>query len=131
VIVVDTSALIDLVLRTQDASKVERRVFDPDETLHAPHLVDVEVAQVLRRFVRNGAVDADRGRQALVAFGDLPIRRYPHALLLSRIWELRHNLSAYDAAYVALAELLGAPLLTRDRRIAAAPGHLARVELVA
>jgi predicted nucleic acid-binding protein len=67
---------------------------------------------------------------ALAAMADFPLIRYQHDLLLPRIWELRHNLTAYDAAYVALAEALGAPLLTRDRRIAAAPGHRARVELV-
>jgi predicted nucleic acid-binding protein len=67
---------------------------------------------------------------ALIDLTDLPLRRYPHDLLLPRIWDLRNNLTAYDAAYVALAEALNAPLLTRDRRLATAAGHFAQVELV-
>ena len=98
--------------------------------MHAPHLIDVEVAQVVRRYAAAGELDAERGREALADLADFPLLRYPHDLLLQRIWELRNNLTAYDAAYVALAEVLGAPLLTRDRRLAAAPGHHAKVELV-
>ncbi len=109
---------------------MEGRLFDPDETLHAPHLIDVEVAQVLRRYAATGQIDPERCRAALTDLGAFSLRRYPHDFLLPRIWELRDNLTAYDAAYVALAEALDAPLLTRDRRLAAAPGHDARVELV-
>jgi predicted nucleic acid-binding protein len=129
VIVVDASALIEALLRTPAAGAVETRLFAPGETLHAPHLVDVEVAQVVRRYVANGDIDEARGRQALGDLADFPLRRYPHDILLPRIWELRSNLTAYDATYVALAEALGAPLLTRDRRLAAAAGHRARIEL--
>ena len=93
-------------------------------------MLDVEVAQVIRRYAANGEIDAERGRMALMDLVDLPVRRYPHDLLLPRIWILRNNLSAYDAAYVALAEALGAPLLTRDQRLATAAGHRARIELV-
>jgi predicted nucleic acid-binding protein len=84
--------------------------------------------KVVRRYAAAGELDAERGREALADLADLPLLRYPHDLLLPRIWELRHNLTAFDAAYVALAEALGAPLL--DRRLAAAPGHHAQVELV-
>jgi predicted nucleic acid-binding protein len=129
VIVVDASALLEALLRTPAAKAVEDRLFAPGRTLHAPHLLDVEIAQVIRRYAALGEIDAVRGRTALADLADLPIRRYPHDMLLPRIWELRNNLTAYDAAYVALAEALEAPLLTRDRRLAAAAGHRAQVEL--
>jgi predicted nucleic acid-binding protein len=129
-IVVDASAMIEVLLRTPAAAAVDARLFEPGETLHAPHLLDVEVAQVVRRYVANGDIDADRGREALDDLAALRLRRYPHDLLLPRIWALRHNLTAYDAAYVALAEALEAPLLTRDRRLAAAAGVSARIELI-
>jgi predicted nucleic acid-binding protein len=129
-IVVDASALLEALLRTPAAKAVEKRLFDPEQTLHAPHLLDVEVAQVVRRYAANGEIDNDRGRAALADLADLPLHRYPHDLLLPRVWDLRSNLTAYDAVYVALAEALDAPLLTRDRRLAAAAGHHARIELV-
>src|SRR2546426_9061482 len=100
------------------------------ETLHAPHLVDLEVAQVLRRYAASGEMEARRGLQALEDLVDLPLVRYPHDLLLSRIWDLRNNLTAYDAAYVALAEALAAPLVTRDAALASPGAHRARVELM-
>jgi len=128
--VVDASALLEVLLRTPAAEAVEDRLFAPRQTLHAPHLIDVEVAHVIRRYAANGDIDAERGRAALVDLADFPLRRYPHDLLLPRIWELRNNVTAYDAAYVALAEALDAPLLTRDRRLAAASGHRAQIELV-
>lgn len=92
------------------------------------HLLDVEVAQVLRRCVRDETIAAERGQEAIEDFGDLPFNRYPHDFLIPRIWELRSTLTAYDAAYVALAEVLDAPRLTCDSRIASAPGHFARVQ---
>jgi predicted nucleic acid-binding protein len=130
VIVVDASALLEALLRTPAAKVVEDRLFAPRQTLHAPHLLDVEVAQVIRRYAANGDIDGERGRLALADLADLSLRRYPHDILLPRIWELRNNLTAYDAAYVVLAEALDAPLLTRDRRLAAAAGHRAQIELV-
>ncbi len=129
-IVVDASAALEVLLRTPAAAAVERRLFAPGQTLHAPHLIDVEIAQVLRRYAASGQVSSERCREALTDLADLPMTRYPHGLLLSRIWELRGNVTAYDAAYVALAEALEAPLLTRDRKLAAASGHMTRIELV-
>ena len=129
-IVVDASALLEMLLRTPAAEQVEERLLGKRDTLHAPHLLDVEVAQVLRRYAGSGEIDAERGRAALADLVDLPIRRYPHEFLLPRAWEIRHNFTAYDAVYVALAEALDATLVTRDRRLAAAPGHQARVEVI-
>lgn len=128
-IVVDASAVIEVLLRTPTAAAVEARLFAIGPSLHAPHLIDVEVAQVLRRFAAAGDIDDARGRIALADLVDFPLRRYPHDALLPRIWDLRNNVTAYDAAYVALAEALDATLLTRDRRLAAAVQHL-RVELI-
>jgi predicted nucleic acid-binding protein len=129
-IVVDASAVLETLLRTAKAEAVDDRLFNRSQTLHAPHLLDVEVAQVLRRFAANGQIDGERGRTALADLADFPLRRYPHDFLLPRVWDLRKNLTAYDAIYIALAEALDAPLLTCDRRLASAPGHQARVELV-
>jgi predicted nucleic acid-binding protein len=98
--------------------------------LHAPHLLDIEVTQVIRRYASKGEIGGERGREALSDLSDLPMRRYEHSFLLPRVWDLRNNLTAYDAVYVALAEALDAVLLTRDQRLAAAAGHHARVELV-
>ena len=128
-IVLDASAAIELLLRTPAGIKIDRRIFSPPEPLHAPHLLDVEVAQVLRRHVREKTLSEQRAREALEDLDDLPLTRYPHDFLIPRVWELRAALTAYDAVYVALAELLGAALVTCDRRIAAAPGHQATVEI--
>ena len=127
---VDASALLEVLLRTPAAAAVEERLFDMGDTLHAPHLIDIEVAQVLRRYAAAGHIPTRRCREALDDLSDFPLYRYPHDVVLGRVWELRHNLTAYDAVYVALAEVLDTRLVTRDRRIAAAAGHHARVELV-
>jgi predicted nucleic acid-binding protein len=129
-IVVDASAVLEVLLRTRAAQAVEGRLFDPQETLHTPHLLDVEVASAIRRYAANGEIDPKRGGSALADLAALPFHRYPHDVLLPRVWELRNNLTAYDAVYVALAEALDAPLLTRDRRLANAAGHRATIELV-
>lgn len=128
-IVVDASALLEVLLRTPAAETVEERLFEERQTLHAPHLLDVEVAQVLRRYAHAGEIDEGRGNEALADLADFPIRRYPHGLLLARVWSLRHNFTAYDAVYVALAEALNARLLTRDERLATAIGRHVDVEL--
>ena len=128
-IVVDASAILEVLLQTPIASRVSRRIFAAGETLHAPHLLDLEIAQVLRRYFRIGVISADRGAEALADLSDLPLNRYPHFVLLPRIWQLRHKLTAYDAAYLALAEALDAPLVTRDRALASV-GTKVRVEVV-
>ena len=125
----DASAILEVLLQTPAARRVSRVLFAASQTLHAPHLIDLEIAQVLRRYVRSAILSADRGAEALSDFLDLPLTRYPHFVLLSRVWQLRHNLTAYDVAYLALAEALDAPLITRDRALART-GSRARVELI-
>jgi len=130
VIVLDASAAVDWLVQTAAAPRLESRIFSRNHSLHAPELLYLEVAQVLRRLVREGALSASRAAQAIQDLLDMRITRYPHLVLLPRIWQLRHNLSAYDAAYVVLAERLGANLLTRDARLGSAAGHNATIEVV-
>jgi predicted nucleic acid-binding protein len=127
-IVLDASAAIDWILQTVAGQRIQTRIYAAPESLHAPHLLDLEVAQVLRRMAREKSISERRAEEAITDFQDIRIARYPHFLLLPRIWHLRHVLSAYDAAYVALAEHTGATLITRDRRLASASGIQARVE---
>ena len=129
-IVLDASAAIDWLLHTPAGIKVDQRIYSRSETVHVPHVLDLEVAQVLRRFVRDGNLSSGRADVALQDLMDVRFTRYPHWRLLPRIWQLRHNLTAYDGAYIALAELLNAPLITRDRRVSSARGHHAQVELL-
>jgi predicted nucleic acid-binding protein len=131
VIVLDASVVVELVLGTSRGQAIAARIADSTVDLHAPHLLDVEVAQVVRRYVLAGQVTVDRGRAAFDHLRSLDLERHPHDVLLPRIWSLKHNLTAYDAAYVALAEALDAPLLTTDRKLVASTGHAARIELVA
>ncbi|MGO9085406.1 MAG: type II toxin-antitoxin system VapC family toxin [Candidatus Sulfotelmatobacter sp.] len=128
-IVLDASAAVDWLLQTAAGKRIEKRIYTRNETLHAPHLLDLEVTQTLRRLVREGIISARRADEAVHDLLDLRIARYPHFVFLPRIWQHRHNLTAYDAAYVALAEKLGAALVTRDARLAAASGHAAQIEL--
>ena len=129
-IVLDASAALELLLNSKLAEKVAKRVFEPGQSLHAPHLIDVEIAQVLRRLLRQNRIDSGRAEIAFQDLADLPMTRYPHQLLLPRIWHLRNNATAYDAAYVALAEALGATLLTCDQALANIPGHFGMVEIL-
>lgn len=122
--------MLELLLRTPLTERLVARLFEPAVPLHAPHLLDVEVTQVLRRYESRGELTAARGTAALHVLTAFPVRRHAHVPLVGRAWEMRHNLTAYDAVYVALAEVLGATLLTRDARLAAAPGARGRVELV-
>ncbi|PYV58216.1 MAG: VapC toxin family PIN domain ribonuclease [Acidobacteria bacterium] len=128
-IVLDASAAIEWLLQTIAGRQIEKHIVMHHESLHAPHLLDLEVAQVLRRLERNGVITVRRAEEAMQDLSDLRINRYPHHSLLPRIWELHQNLSAYDAAYVALAEVLDAAMLTRDARIGSAFGHSARIEV--
>jgi predicted nucleic acid-binding protein len=129
-IVLDASCVVEVVLNERHAEAVRLRIGDPQTSLHAPHLLDVEVTQVVRRKVLADEIDAERGLDALLAFANLDITYYPHGLLLGRVWDLRHNMTAYDALYVALAEALGTTLLTTDARLAAAIDEPGRVELI-
>jgi predicted nucleic acid-binding protein len=130
VIVLDASAVLELLLGTPVGREVAERIADPALGLHAPHLIDIEVAQALRRYVRGGEVDDESAALALEDLRALDMERHAHEPLLTRVWELRANLTAYDAVYVALAEALETRLLTCDGRIARAPGMGDRVEVV-
>lgn len=128
-IVLDASAAVEWLLQTNVGLQIERRIYSGNESLHSPHLLDIEVAHVLRRLVLAARISARRGEEALRDLYALRITRYAHDVFLMGIWHHRQNLSAYDAAYVTLAEDLGAPLITRDKRLSLASGHAARIEL--
>jgi predicted nucleic acid-binding protein len=128
VIIVDTSAILSILLGRPEVAGLADRVRG-DGDLHAPHLLDVEFQHALWRLVHTGAISADRASDARTDFADLVMVRYPHVPLADRMWDLRHNLTAYDAAFVVLAETLGVPLITCDARLARAPGHRAAVEV--
>lgn len=128
-IVLDASATVDWLLQTPAGKQIENRIFSRNETLHAPHLLDLEVTQVLRRLVRQNIVPAIRADEAISDLEDLRVNRYPHTFLLPRICQLRNNLSSYDAAYIALAEQLGAPLITRDSQLSSKHNHSAKIEI--
>jgi predicted nucleic acid-binding protein len=130
VIVVDASALLEVLLHTEAGLNIRRRLFTRGEALNAPHLIDVEIAQVIRRFVSRNEIGPEEGLALLDIVANLPLQRYPHTILLPRMWELRGNLSAYDASYVALAEALDAPLLTHDGGLARSGNHRAQIQLV-
>jgi predicted nucleic acid-binding protein len=131
VIVVDASALLEFLLQTPLGSRVEARLFRDRDEFHAPHLADVEVTQGLRRLVRSGEVSPARAAEAIADLADLDLHRHPHVDLLMRAWNLRENITAYDAMYVALAEALDAPLVTCDRPLAGTAGHGATIEAIA
>ena len=133
-IVLDSSAAVEWLLGLSLADQVGDRIMATD-SLHAPALLDVEVAQVVRRYTASGEIAAQTGERALSALADLDAVRYTHELLLPLIWRLRSNLTAYDAAFVALAAVLDAPLLTLDARMARAPlpellGQIIVVDLI-
>jgi len=130
VIVVDASALLELLLQTPLGRRVETRMFRDQDEFHTPHLADVEVTQGLRRLVRAGEVSAARAAEAISDLADLDLFRHPQLDLLARAWRLRENITAYDAMYVALAEALDAPIVTCDAPLAHAPGHRARIEVI-
>lgn len=120
VLVLDASIVVDLLARFSPAP-LEQLLFAPGAVLAAPALLDIEVLQALRRLDSAGAIPESRQDQLIKALSALRIRRFPHESLLDAIWQLRQNLTAYDATYVALARTLGAQLVTRDLRLARAP----------
>ena len=130
-IVLDASSAVEFLGGSRLGAAVAARIRGPSESLHAPHLLDLEVAQAYRRAVSAGVVSSARARRALENLALLDLIRYPHDRLLPRVWELRHNFTAYDASYVALAEALDCPLLTCDDKLRRAVGTTASVELVA
>ncbi len=120
-LVIDASIVVDLLARAR-AEPLEKLLFAPDTLLAAPEILDVEVLNALRKLDRSGAIPASRLNDLPLLISALRIRKYRHASLLNGIWSLRHNLTAYDAAYVTLARALDAALVTRDERLAHAPG---------
>ena len=129
-IVLDASAVVELLLRSRKGQQVADELAGPDNVVHVPHLLAVEVTQALRRLNQTGILSSERGAQAVADLADLAGVRHEHEPLLTRVWQLRDNLTAYDAFYVALAEALDAPLLTLDTKVAHAPGHDASVTLL-
>jgi predicted nucleic acid-binding protein len=127
-IVLDASTAIELVMGSKIGESVRDRILA--EEVAVPHLIDVEVLHVLHRYERVSKITNHRAGRALSDLLALPMTRYPHTPLLPRMWQLRGNLSGYDAAYVALAELFEATLLTCDAKLAASPGHRARIEAI-
>jgi predicted nucleic acid-binding protein len=119
-LVIDASALAELLLARPAAASVDRHIIDAGLDLHAPHLLDLEMLNGFRRLVAAGLTTAARCELAVSIMRNMAIRRYAHDALLPRVWALRHNFSAYDAAYVALAEALDAALVTADTRLARA-----------
>lgn len=129
-IVVDASVLaVALADDSPDGDAARARLRGQD--LAAPELVDLEATSVIRRHLLSGQLDTRRAELALADLVALPLRRCAHLPLLPRCWELRQNLTTYDAAYVALAELLDVVLVTADGRLAAAPGPRCRIETLA
>jgi predicted nucleic acid-binding protein len=128
-VVIDASALIELLLRTPRSAQIAARLSAQNLTAHAPHLIDLEVTQALRRLIRLGKVTTAQAQQAIDDLQSAPIKRYAHRELLPLIWRMRDAISAYDASYIALAEALDAPLLTCDAKLAA-HGHAARIEVI-
>lgn len=129
-LVLDASVVVELLLGTALGQVVAQRIASSDDALHAPHLMGVEVLQVLRRHARAGIVPPGRAANAVEDLLDLDVVLHDHEPFLLRSWELRENVTAYDGLYLALAEVLGAPLLTADGPLARSPGHHARVELL-
>jgi predicted nucleic acid-binding protein len=127
VIVVDASAIVEVLLNTTTGAALRRHLFASGQTLHVPHLTDVEVLQVLRRYSIAKVLDRERASEAFDDYAAMPFHRYPHSILLPRVWELRHNLTAYDAVYIALAEALCATLVTCHRALGSVSGHRAAI----
>jgi predicted nucleic acid-binding protein len=130
ILILDTSVVIDLILHRPPHFTAIAKTLQQAEVLAAPHLLDIEVAQVLRRFVLQDDLTVNRAEQALADYRDLPIHRYPHEPLLLRAFNLLHNLTVYDAVYVVLADALDATLLTRDPTLQGVLGTTVPVQLI-
>jgi len=122
--------VVDFLILAERDRKLSRLFLAQAGETFAPELIDLEVTQALRRWAHRRAISHERASGCIGVLQNLPIKRQSHRHFLRRIWQLRHSLSAYDAAYVALAEGLEAPLFTRDRKLAAAGGNMARIELI-
>jgi predicted nucleic acid-binding protein len=127
VIVLDASVVVELLTNGWLAGEIRRDLADRNEPLIVPHLLDVEVASALRSLSAGRRLDPHRMEELLAGLAALPAERYPHIPLLKRIWELRHNFTCYDAAYIALAEATDAILYTSDEKLS--KGHRARLML--
>jgi predicted nucleic acid-binding protein len=127
VIVLDASVVVELLTNGPLADSVRRDLAGRSDSFIVPHLLDVEVMSALRSLVAGHRIDSHRSEQLLTDLAALPAERYPHTSLLGRIWELRHNFTAYDAAYIALAEATNSLLYTSDWKLC--KGHGARVVL--
>jgi predicted nucleic acid-binding protein len=128
-IVIDSSALINALVYPRPSRELRQRL-DEAESVNAPQLLDLELLHVLRRLVHGGKISDDRADDVRRDVAQLSMNRYPHLGLADRVWALRHNFTAYDAAYIALSELLSMPLVTSDTRIASASRqHSAKIEL--
>lgn len=128
--VVDASAVVEVLLQTERGIRSAERVFAPGESLHVPHLIDIEAAHALRRAWLQGLIEEGRAEEALADLAAWPLIHYPHELFLPRIWSLRHNVTAYDAAYIALAETLEVTLLTCDAHLVSSSGHDVMIEML-
>jgi predicted nucleic acid-binding protein len=131
VIVLDASAAVHLLLGTEAGARVRLRVSSSEVTLHVPEVFDLEVASVLRRLERLREITPTRAARATSDLAVLDAVRYPHGDLMVRVWALRHTLTTYDAAYVALAESLRAPIVTTDSKLSRTRAHTAAVEVIA
>jgi predicted nucleic acid-binding protein len=129
VIVLDASVVVELLTNGPLADSIRRDLAERGESLIVPHLLDVEVVSAMRSLAAGRRIDAHRSQQFLADLATLPAERYPHAPLLDRIWELRHNFTAYDAVYIALAEATNSVLYTSDEKLCR--GHRAQVILFA
>jgi predicted nucleic acid-binding protein len=126
-IVLDASVVVELIINSSAAESIRRHLATRHDSFIVPHLLDVEVMSALRNLVAGQRVDLHRSEQLLAGLDSLPVERYPHTPLLGRIWELRHNFTAYDAVYIALAEATGSVLYTCDEKLSR--NHNARVML--
>ena len=128
--VLDASGAVEFLLNTAAGKRLSARLADETEVVHVPHLIDLEIAQVLRRYTRHGTLNARMGMLALDRWRSLDVQRYAHEPFLDRIWELRDKVNVYDAVYVALAEALSTVLHTGDRKLAGAPGVNVAIALI-